>query len=334
LLPGLRGYKQFLEDLNKFNTVGKLRNLRLTPEQIQDAINDRERVSRARRLMDLVTQIQQISAYLAEAVANLPPTQPWVQKAKTAKDELIKQVRLFGKGEAAFDLPAVTRRLTGLKDEYIQAYSALHRNLALTTSGDDQRQHLYRDARFEALRALSEIDLLSRGGEFDAWKNSLTGLLSCREFHEGVISESPTCPYCHLRPAQMQSSLNADQMVRNLDERLSVILRNWRQALQTNLTSETAQQSLAAMSPNERQPIEAFLEQSENEASIPAGFTPAAIQALRGIQAITLAVNELIEALKSGGLPCTREELAKRFKNYVDQQMRGHDAVSTRLSLG
>ena len=30
LLPGLRGYKQFLEELNKYTTVGKLRNLRYT----------------------------------------------------------------------------------------------------------------------------------------------------------------------------------------------------------------------------------------------------------------------------------------------------------------
>ena len=35
LLPGLRGYKQFLEELSKYTTVGKLRNLRYTPGQIQ-----------------------------------------------------------------------------------------------------------------------------------------------------------------------------------------------------------------------------------------------------------------------------------------------------------
>ena len=113
----------------------------------------------------------------------------------------------------------------------------------------------------------------------------------------------------------------------------SMILKNWRQALQTNLTSETAHQSLTAMSPNERQPIEAFLIQSEDVESIPAGFVPAAIQALRGIEAVTLTVDELIEALKSGGLPCTREELNRRFISYLDQNMRGHDAVSTRLTL-
>lgn len=38
-------------------------------------------------------------------------------------------------------------------------------------------------------------------------------------------------------------------------------------------------------------------------------------------------------ALKAGGLPCTREELQNRFKQFLDQQMRGHDAANTRLTL-
>ncbi len=333
LMPGLRGNKQFLEDLKKFNTVGKLRNLRLTPGQIQEALNDRERVLRARRLMELVGQIQPVSAYLAEAIANLPDAHAWVQKAKNAQQEMLEQVRLFGKGEAALDLPAALRSLKGLKDEYIRAYSELHRNLLLTSKGDELRQRLYRDARFEALRSLSEIDLLNRGGELDSWKNSLTSLLPCPGFHEGMLSETPTCPHCHLRPSQVHSTYNADQMVHNLDERLSMIFTNWRQALKTNLNSETAQRSLSAMSPSEKQPIEAFLEQSEDAETIPTGFTPAAIQALRGIRAVTLVVDDLLEALKAGGLPCTREELARRFKNYLDQQMRGHDAVNTRITM-
>jgi hypothetical protein len=42
----------------------------------------------------------------------------------------------------------------------------------------------------------------------------------------------------------------------------------------------------------------------------------------------------LLQALKAGGLPCTREELQNRFKQLLDQEMRGHDAGNTRLTLG
>jgi hypothetical protein len=333
LLPGLRGYKTFLEELTKYTTVGKLRNLRLLPSQIDEAVEFRAVAQRTRRLIDTVAQIQPLTAYLAEAQANLPADHAWVQQSVQAQKRVLDGVRKFGKGQSGFDVTTELRDLADLKTAYITVYSELHRKLALTAGGDDQRQRLYRDPRLESLKALSVIDLLSRGGELDIWKNQLTGLLSCREFHDGVIASSPTCPYCHLRPAQRMAAPNADQTVRLLDDRLSAILKNWRQSLRTNLNSETAKQSLEAMSQAEKRPIDQFLAQSDDEETLPAGFVQAAIQALRGIQAVTLPVDELIEAIKSGGLPCTREELLARFKGFLDGKMRGHDAGNTRLTL-
>ena len=126
---------------------------------------------------------------------------------------------------------------------------------------------------------------------------------------------------------------NADQTVRLLDSRLGDMLMNWRRVLRANLNSDIAQHSLAAMSPAEKQPIENFIHQSDEFDGLPVGFVPAAIQALRGIQAVTLPVDDLVEAIKNGGLPCTREELMARFKSFLDGKMRGHDAGNTRLTL-
>jgi hypothetical protein len=333
LLPGLRGYKQFLEELNKYTTVGKLRNLRYSPGQIQEYLEYRGTVQRARQLLDAISQLQPYTTYLAEAQANLPDDHAWTQRARQVQKQTLDSVRRFGKGRETFDQQAALRELTNLKQEYVAVYSDLHRKTVLTASGDDLRQRLYHDARFESMHTLSGIDLLTRSGDFEIWKQQLTGLLSCREFHEGAIADSPTCPYCHLRPAQHRGSANSDALVRLLDDKLSDLLKNWRKALQTNLSSETAQHSLEAMSPAERKPIEEFLKQSDEAESLPIKFVPAAIQALRGIQAVTIPVDALMQALKTGGLPCTREELQNRFKQFLDQQMRGHDAGNTRLTL-
>ncbi len=136
-----------------------------------------------------------------------------------------------------------------------------------------------------------------------------------------------------MRVAHHRGATNSDAFVRLLDDKLSDLLKNWRKALQTNLSSETAQHSLEAMSPAERKPIEEFLKQKDEAGNLPTNFVPAAIQALRGIQAVTVPVDSLLQALKTGGLPCTREELQNRFKQFLDQQMRGHDTGNTRLTL-
>ena len=333
LLPGLRGYKQFLEELSKYTTVGKLRNLRYIPGQIQENLEYRLTVLRARQLLDAINQIQPYTTYLAEAQANLPEDHEWTQHARQVQKNTLDSIRRFGKGNTAFDQQAVLRELTKLKQDYIKIYSDLHRKSVLTASGDDLRQRLYRDARFESMRALSAIELLTRSGDFEFWKQQLTGLVSCREFHEGVLTDSPTCPYCHLRPAQLRTAANSDALVHLLDDKLSDLLKNWRKALRDNLNSATAQHSLEAMSPAERKPVEDFLQQGDDAETLPANFVPSAIQALRGIQAVTLPVDALLQALKAGGLPCTREELQNRFKQFLDQQMRGHDAGNTRLTL-
>ncbi len=333
LLTGLRGYKQFLEELKKFTTVGKLRNLRLSPVQIQEYLDYRKVMQRAKTFLELISQIQPFTTYLAEAQANLPEDHLWTQKAREVQKTTIVSIRLFGKGELDIDLQTTLREMNNLKQEYIKIYSDLHRKAVLSTHGDEKRQRLYKDKRFESLRALSGIDMLTRSGDFELWKQQLTGLLSCREFHEGVISDSPTCPYCHLRPVQRPISRNADDLVMQLEEKLSDLLINWRKALQANLNSDTAQKSLEAMSPSERQPIEEFLGQIEEDDDLPFNFVPTAIQALRGIQAVTLPVESLLQALKAGGLPCTREELLNRFTQFLNREMRGKDANNTRLTL-
>jgi hypothetical protein len=334
LLPSLRGYKEFLEALSRFNTVGKLRNLRLTVAEVQDALDQQAVVERVAQLLALVNRIQPLTAYLAEAQANLSDDHPWSERAAAMRQALIDDVRRFGGGDADIDprhFTALSRDLEALKADYVAAYAAQHRRLTLGPQADDRRQRLYDDARLAALNELAAIDLLG-GSELETWKHAMTALPTCREFHESAIDDTPTCPFCHLRPAQRQD-VRADQALDQLKRRLGDLLTRWRQALRDALTSETARRSLEAMAPDERAPIEQFLAQEDDEAQIPAGFVEAAVRALRGIEALALPVDALLEALKEGGLPCTVEELKRRFAGFVGDRMRGHDARNTRLTL-
>ena len=88
--------------------------------------------------------------------------------------------------------------------------------------------------------------LLADKDNLEGWKEALSGLPTCREFHEGVIADTPTCPHCHLRPAQRQRIGGGDEMLDHFDERLGDLLTRWRQALQANLSSDGARCLLAA----------------------------------------------------------------------------------------
>ncbi len=335
LMAGLRGYKKFLEELSKYNTVGKLRNLKIGPTEIKDGISDYGRMKLAAELVEIISQIQPLTAYLAVATANLPAEHPWTERAEVLRKTLIDGLRHFAKNENQFKPNVLLRELEKLKTDYIEIYAELHRQLTLGPKGDDQRRKLYDDERLKSLEALVEIDLLGTGGasELSAWKQAIQSLPTCRDFHEGLLKDSPTCPSCSLRPVFKSPGINADKTLKLLDERLDNTLLRWLQALRTNLGSETVKQSLDAMSPIERNPIEAFLAQADEEITIPDGFIRSASQAFHGIESLTIEVDTLLEALKTGGLPTTLEELQKRFNDYIQKTMRGHDARNTRLNL-
>jgi hypothetical protein len=334
LLPGLRGYKQFLEDMAKINTVGKLRNLRMTPSEIKDAFTDQERVEQARQLLELVGQLQPITSYLAEGMANFQREEPWYQRAEALRVRLLDEVRRFGRGENAKSAADLRHDLETLKKEYITAYADHHHRRVLDIQGDERRKRLYDDPRLAALKELSGVDLLraSGGTELTVWQQTISGIQTCRDFHEGILAESPTCR-CGFRPANSADIQQANQVLERLDSTLDDLVTRWRQALRDALSSKAAQASLEAMTAVERKPVETFLSQKDDTTDIPKGFVQAATQALRGIQAMTLPVDAMLEALKTGGLPCTPEELQRRFTEFIQKQMRGHDTGTTRLTL-
>ncbi|MBC8509184.1 MAG: ATP-binding protein [Chloroflexi bacterium] len=333
LLPDFREYKGFLETLSRFNTTGKLRNLRLTPTEIDEALAGREVVLRGERLLTLVNELQPLTSYLAEAQANLSEDDPWFKRAKQIQSELLGDIRKMANGEASRKENAIRRELQALKEEYVKIYADLHRKLALGPKDDDFRQSLYNDPRLETLRTLSQVDLLQDTAvELSIWEKTITGIRICREFHEGLLDEIPTCS-CGLRPSQQNIETASAELLLRLDERLGSILLGWQQALRNALESEAAERSIEAMNPKERKPLKDFLSQPDDEPNIPPGFVVSVNRALRGIEALTLSVDDLIAALKIGGLPCTLEELMNRFNGYINQAMRGHDERNTRLTL-
>jgi hypothetical protein len=223
------------------------------------------------------------------------------------------------------------RELETLKADYIKTYAELHRKMVLNAEGDKQRRQLYDDPRLKALNQLAAVELLSEA-ELQGWKEAVRHIPVSLDFHDGVLADSPT--HDGFRPIQHRNQdFNAAEQLDYFDLMLDDILLRWQQALRANLNSEATQQSLEAMTPEERKPIDQFLAQSDDSVDIPDGFAPVANRALQGIEAVNLSVEALVTALKQGGLPCTVAELEQRFQSFVNEAMRGHDARNTRLTL-
>ena len=331
--PDLRVAKLTLEKLARYNTVGKLRNLDLQYDDIDDLQRARAAVERLEKALEAIAALNPLASYLAEAMAYLPPDHPWLARAAAARDAAVRDVRLMLRGDAPLDRRRLAGELEGLKRDYRAAYAELHRASVPGPTERDRRARLEKDPRLKALQTLVEVDLLKENQPTLAWwTNRLAGLRVCAEFHDGLLESSPLCK-CGFRPDHDRTAQSPSAALDDLDTRLDGLLTNWRAALRAALTGEGPQASIHDMTPAERRPIEQFLAAPDDALDVPAGFVQAANRALRGITAVAIQPAALIAALSAGGLPCTMKEMIERFGAFLGQTMRGHDEEATRLTL-
>ncbi|MGZ3626024.1 MAG: DUF6079 family protein [Ktedonobacteraceae bacterium] len=220
--------------------------------------------------------------------------------------------------------------MTQIRQEYMETYTQLHQQAVLGPQEETRRKKLKSDPRYIRLAALAQIDKMNVP-ELHAWEGAVDALPACVEFHAQLLDSSPICPSCHFQPSHMARQGSATSRLVQLEAELDLMLAHWEEALQNTLRSETARESLSRMTSAERQVIEQYL--AAKEAPLPDDFAQIANRALRGIQKVSLEVNELLEALSIGGFPCTENDLRNRFETFLQAKMRGHDARNTRLSI-
>jgi hypothetical protein len=330
--PPLRQYKTMLETLTRFNSVGKLRNLRLNALEISDALKGRQALERVDSLIKAVERLQPLTTYLAVAQANLHDDHSWSTQAAASQQKMLNHLRRMSQGEEKGDLSAWVHELEALKQSYGAVYAESHRRSVLGPDHDGRRRQIMAGKRWQALRALAHIDLLAANkAEMEGWGQAIANLRVCADFHEALLADSPTCT-CRFRPRDGGNRAAADLLI-TLDDRLTNLVLRWQQALRDGLNSESAQASLQALTPDERRPLEQFLRQSDDDPVIPEGLAQAANQVLRGIRALPISAAALLDALQEGGMPCTVSDLQQRFNQVNHQEMRGHDSNSTRLTL-
>ncbi len=333
LLPYLRTTKEFLEQLSRYDKAGKLRNLPLSTADADIALHDRSKALRIQQVLEVIAQLQPLTSYLGEAAAVLPSDHPWVQQASDARSALLVDVRRLAKGEDRVDLVGWRKRLDDLRRAYITTYTELHTASVLGPADDERRSRLMRSPQVNQLKALSDVDILNKH-EFQRWGRAILDIPTCRDFHPGLLEDGPVCPRCTFRPSQANLQVTATRRLDLLLDQLETIQAQWHAALHTNLGSETAQASMRSMTAGERQPIDSYLGLADPaNAALPTNFVDSVNKALRGLQTVTFAPNQLVAALSDGGMPCTAAELEQRFARFMRTVMGGYDPRNTRLTI-
>src|SRR5690606_21705841 len=248
--------KGFLEGLSPYNTVGKLKNLRITQDDIDTQRKNLDVLSSVEKLRDLVAELGTTAAYLSQAEMVLATDHAWVQQAQAARKDILDKL---AEDRSAQHAAEYRQRLATLKKDYINAYVAQHSKARLGVAEDKTKSALRKDPRIATLRALAGISLMPTG-QLTTFEDKLDKLKSCASLIESELASNPVCPHCGFRPANEQGDLlPAANVLKTLDDELDRLLDGWQQTLLDNLDDPIIQANFELLKAAQRDLIKGFL---------------------------------------------------------------------------
>jgi hypothetical protein len=324
--------KSFLESLQAYTTTGKLKNFRYDATEVtahRDGLNS---LAEIKSLEELVVDLGSTASYLSTAEAVLPTGHEWIDKMKTARDDVLAQIGDPAKRSAAAFRQQTQRKLGDLKKAYLLAYLSMHAKARLGVNEDKRKAQLMGDERLKDLQKLSTIDLMPRQHLSD-FQNRLAGLRSCFALTEQELEASPVCPHCNFKPGAEPPTAPAATLLDALDGELDKLVENWTQTLLANLEDPTTKGNLSLLKPEPRKLVDGFIKKRTLPDDLDQDFIHALQEVLSGLTKVSVKIADLRDALLSGGSPTTPAEMRKRFEEYLEQLTKGKEPGKVRIVL-
>ena len=324
----LDALKGFTESLSPYNTVGKLKNLRIGSDDIDAQKKNLEVISSVERMLELVAELGTTASYLSQAEMVLLSDDAWVKKAQETRKQVLDKL---AQDRTAQHTAEYRQTLVQLKKDYVTAYIGQHSKARLGVAEDKTKTALRKDPRLISMRALAGISLMPTS-QLTGFDDKLDKLKSCAALVESELAASPVCLHCSFRPANEQGDmLPAANLLQQLDDELDRLLAGWQQTLLDNLDDPIIQANFDLLRPAARSLIDAFVKSKALLDPVPPDFVAAVQEALSGLEKIGVSGEDIKKALLQGGSPATPDDLRKRFDAFLSDRCKGKDTSKLRF---
>jgi len=324
----LDALKAFSESLAPYNTVGKLKNLRVGSDDISSQNKNLEVLQAVECILELVAELGTTASYLSQAEMILTADHAWVVQAQDARKKVLEKLSGAGASQHAAEY---RQTLAKLKKDYISAYVGQHSKARLGGTEENTKSALRKDPRLIAMRALAGISLMPTS-QLTTFEEKLDKLKSCASLLESDLSASPVCPHCGFRPANEQGDLlPAANVLKQMDDELDRLIDGWRQTLLDNLDDPIIQENFDLLKPAARGIVNGFISSKALPDPVTPDFVAAVQEALSGLEKINVSGEDIRQSLLQGGSPATPEDLRRRFESFLNDRCKGKDTTKLRF---
>lgn len=320
-LTQIKTIKEFLEQLQNYNTVAKLRTFNRNAEEI-NVLSDHYR-SVVRELDQLKTYYETLSAsvsYLTTAAQMIPTESPWLMQLADVQRGFVDRM--------ATETPnALKARLDTLRMSYAKLYQELHQRHRLNKAEDDRRGNLTKSVEWQALDGLSTVGTWLDGKGFQELRGALVDLKVCTRLTDADLKNHPECPHCHFKPL-IEGQVNKD--LDWFESQVSVLIGTWTKILADALSDPGVTETLRLFDGENREGIQSLATTGKLPLPLPRGYADDLKLVLQGIHATEISVQEFLSRL-GDGTPLKPEEVKTRLDKILAEYLAGHDPNRIRI---
>jgi hypothetical protein len=176
---------------------------------------------------------------------------------------------------------------------------------------------------------LTNISFMNRS-QLTEFQNKLAGLKSCFEATDAELNLEPRCSHCNFIPNQ-ETKIYGPNILDDLEDELNKLHGDWTKALIGNLSDPTVKKNLELLSTERLKLLGDFMDKKVLPKEINNDFIQTVQEVLQGLEKVVTYIDDVKHALQKGGVPCTSEELSRRFEKFLEELTYGKDKKKVRI---
>jgi hypothetical protein len=324
--------KEFFESLQPYTSPGKLKNFKLSVEDITKHVKALSELDEINELSNFITEHNSKIDWLTRAEGALPDDHDMLNQIKAVRSDIIAQFEKAGIEGLISQSKSITNQLNQLKKDYVTTYIQMHYKARLGSAGEMKKIGLLNDERMRSLNKLANITLMPRQ-QLTELQTKLSSIKACNEVSEFSLESNPVCSVCGYRPAVEQITGDANYLISQFDLQLDNLISGWTRIILNSLEDPTIQSNIPLLSADDRQLIQEIIQNQSLPDHINDNLVQALKEVLSGLVKIEISVNHLQKALQMNNGPLTITEIKRKFDEYIDQQAIGQDPTKIRIVI-
>jgi hypothetical protein len=323
----LDNFKDFLDGLRKYDTSAKIKNFKLTKDEIIGKQPDNDLIKNLEQISKILSKLSPLTGYLSQT-NTMQSSENYISISSEDKFKIMNKIKQNPTDQVFQEVKSM---LEEIKKSFIQEYYNSHKKSRLDSSSKNKLESILDSDLLKKLQRLRHVVFLDQS-TLSNLETEFGKLKSCSELEKSELDSSPVCEHCNYTPFE-NGVFDSNTKLSELELELSSTVQNVTNSLLENLKDPTVKPNLDLLEGNKKKIISEFISNALLPDTISDTFSETLNEVFLGLDKAILTLDEIKDYIQKGGMPCKQEDLESRFSQYLEEKTKGKTKSKVRFVL-